>query len=360
MDLNITLDFSSCMNPTTYYTYQRYYLQGLNSATEKAIKISPFSSRILIYLRDCGIPGADWLWLKIAAISRGSRSQQSDHVGRYVFNFGKNRVKVAIDDADGRGIRDKKTLEWSDIYFKANKWSDMSYPENVFPIVNGNGKLDREKIDILKEHRQTKKEVDIVYLSKIWSTPDINPNVIEHQIRLFEILSSIDCKKDLRAVIAFENAQSKLKGYLKRLDAAGIQWSTSWGEITSPVFWQRLAQSKIVFQRSGNHHCISWRMIDLCCMGACIVMDQAPYPKWPVPLQNGKHFVDCECGFDADYSLPAKDCYNNIIRIISGLLDDDLAMARLRKNSAAYYNDYAAPKKVAEYVIDTVRGRTVS
>ena len=359
MDQKITLAFGSCLNPTTYYSYQKYYLDGLRAIDGAVVNISPFSSRVISQLREHGIPGADWLWLKLASLTRKNCSLKSDHVGRYTFEFGEKQVKVAIDDADGRGIRDKGALEWSDIYFKANKWADIKYPEKVYPIVNGNGKLDSDKLDVLKQHRQTQKTVDLVYLSKIWSTQDSNPNVIEHQIRLFETLSSIECKKDLRAIIAFKDAKLELKDYLKRLDIAGVQWSTSWGEITSPIFWQKLAQARVVFQRSGNHHCISWRMIDLCCMGACIVMDKAPYPQWPEPLRKGVHFVDCECGFNADYTLPPNECYAHIKGVITGLLEDEITLQRYRKESAAYYESYAAPKRVAAYIIDKVRGQTI-
>ena len=358
LDTNITLNFDYCQTPSTYYTYQKYYLQGLKATWGVTCEISPFSSKILAYLRDANVRGVDWIWKRITEL-HSNRSEKSNHVGRYSVEIDSNRFNVVIDDADGKGIRDEDALNWSDIYFKANKWPDLEYPMKVYPIVNGNGKLDFNKINAIKNHRHTEKKVELVYMSKLWSRPDCFENIVEHQVRVFEVLAELDCTKHLRAIV-FKDPQNKLSKYLKRLDAAGVEWSHSWGDINSAVFWNELAGAKIVFQRSGNHHCISWRMTDLLCMGACIVMDKSPYPQWPVPLEHGKHFVNCDCGFAPDYSIPPKERYRNITRAVEELLKDEEAQYQYRKNSREYFDHYATPQKVAAYVLDTLKSKLIA
>lgn len=356
MDINVTLNFDSCLTPDIYYTYQKYYLQGLKATEGVTCHLAPFSSRILANLRDADIKGVNWIWKKFAQISSSKRSVRSDHVGRYYIDMGSKRLKVVIDDADGRGIPDKEALDWCDIYFKANKWPDLAYPKKVYPIVNGNGRLDFNKIELIKKHRDTEKKIELVYMSKLWERPDFFENIMEHQIRVFETLGKLDCTKNLKAIV-FRSSQNSLAKYLGRLDAAGVEWSYSWGNITSDVFWKNLAEAKIVFQRSGNHHCISWRMTDLLCMGACIVMDKAPYPQWPVPLERGRHFVECDCGFTPDFSPPSKERYDNIRKVIEGLLNDEPAQEQYRKNCQEYFDLYETPQHVAAYIIDTLKSK---
>ena len=86
-------------------------------------------------------------------------------------------------------------------------------------------------------------------------------------------------------------------------------------------------------------------------------MDSAPFPQWPVPLRKGEHFASCDCGFTTDYKLPPRNCYANIKQVISGLLENEQDRDRFRKNSISYFDNYATPQKVAEYVIDVVMSR---
>ncbi|MCP4406821.1 MAG: hypothetical protein GY807_03510 [Gammaproteobacteria bacterium] len=359
MAVNISLNFDSCLTPSTYYTYQKYYIHGLRSPRGVSCGMMPFSSKVLAYLKDVNVGGVNWVWGAIAKINTNKRSVKSDHVGRYSITLASQQIKFAIDDADGRGIRDKEALDWCDIYFKANKWPDRDYPKKVFPIVSGNGKLDPDKIGLIKGRRHMEKKVDLVYMSKLWSRPDCFENIIEHQVRIFEALAEIDCTKHLRAVVLKES-QDELTAYLKRLDAAGVEWSNSWGNITSSVFWDNLAEAKVVFQRSGNHHCMSWRMTDLLCMGACIVMDKSPYPQWPVPLEQDKHFAACDCGFSPDYAIPPKEQYKNIRKVIEALLNDPQAQHRYQKHCRDYFDLHASPQQVAAYILDTLKSEVVA
>ena len=350
----ITLTFDACLTPGTYYTYQQYYIHGLKATEGIDFRISPVTSQILADLRDAKSAGAQWIWNKHVKLNAKHRYLESNHVGRYNVSFGPHHLRLAIDIADTRNIRDMNSLNWCDIYFKANKWPSLEYPKKVYPIVNGNGKLDPEKIRIIKAHRSTEKTLDLVYLSKLWSRPDSFENVLEHQVRIFEMLAKLDCTKRLLAVVP-ANSKQQLKEYLHRLDSAGVEWTEGWGSITSTHFWNTLAAAKVVFQRSGNHHCISWRMTDLLCMGACIVMDKAPHPQWPVPLEHGKHFVDCRCGFEPDFSIPDKQQYNSIRKNIECLLNDDQAQDRYRQNCRTYFDANASPQKVAAYLLRTIK-----
>ncbi len=354
MDVKFTLNFDPCLTPRTYQSYQNYYMQGLKTVEGVTCNISPFSSQILATLRDANVRGVDWVWKKLIKMSPNKRSVKSDHVGRYDVDVDSHRLRMAIDVADVRGIRDEEALEWCDIYFKANKWPSIDYPSKVRPIVNANGRLDFGKLKLIEAHRHTPKKFDLVYMSKLWSRADHFDNILEHQIRVFEVLAKLDCSKNLRAII-FDNSRDQLTPYLHRLDAAGVEWSTTWGKITSAVFWKNLAEAKIVFQRSGNHHCISWRMTDLLCMGACIVMDQAPFPQWPAPLEESKHFANCNCGFTPDFDFPPTEQYENISKTVEDLLKDEQAQDYYRQNSRDYFERHLAPHPVGCYIIDEIK-----
>ena len=354
LEIKIRLHFDKCLNPSMYYIYQNYHFQGFKTIKGVTCKITPLFSKAMAYLHDANVRGANRIWNCLSKVNASRRSEKSDHVGRYSIDIDSKRFKVAIDVSDGRSIRDKEALEWCDIYFKSNKWGNLEYPAKVYPLCNGNSLLDFKKIDTIKIHRKTEKKVDLIYMSKIWSRTDcFVENIIEHQIRVFEVLADLGCTKFLRAIIPniFINRMTE---YLKRLDVAGVEWTSGWGDINSQVFWRKLAEAKIVFQRSGNHQCISWRMTDLLCMGACIVMDNSPYPLWPVPLEAGKHFVDCKCGFGSEYSIPQKEQYKRIRSAIEALLSNEEEQRHYSSNCAEYFDLHITPQHVAKYILNVL------
>lgn len=359
--LNVNLKFHLCRNPMALYNYQRYYMEGFKAIDGVNFDISPFSSKPFAKLVEWKVKGSSRMWKGFAsvtnAISTEKRSIESDHVGRYIINIGGKLVKVAIDSADGRNIRDPRAFDWADFYFKANKWPSVDYPAKVHAIVNGNGLLDSRKIDFLKTLRNQEAKIDLIFISRVWSSPEGSGffNGIEHQIRLFETLASLDCSKKLMAIIPPQYSPKMMDKFLVRLDSAGVLWT--YRMIPASTLWTSLAEAKIVFLRAGMHLCIPWRMLDLLCMGLCIVYDRAPYPQWPVPLLPGKNYMDCDCGLGPEQSLPSNENYVRIKEVIESLLFDNPTIERIRKNNCEYFDASACPQEVARYIIDTVQGQ---
>ncbi|MGD9210047.1 MAG: hypothetical protein PVI90_04695 [Desulfobacteraceae bacterium] len=357
MHTTIKMIGNQCIDPGEFYKYQSYYIQGFKELTQVDFNVSPFHSKLCASLIDYKIKGAVKLWRFLNSITGKKQVNHRQHVGRYIFDLGSNRIKVAIDVADGNPIRDRRTYNWSDIYFKANKWESLDYPEKVFPLVNGNGTLTKTKLDQIKFFRNSEKKNDLVFMTIIYNSTSekLFYNNIEHHIRLFETLAKLDCKKYLKAIIPPKYPQKEMTKYLHRLDRAKVQWSNSWDGMSSLSFWNHLAEAQIVFLRPGKHACISWRMIDLLCMGACIVYDGSPHPNWPVPLIAGQNFVDCGCGLGIDESLPPIEQYDRIRQVIEKMLTDPQKMKFIRRNNRNYFDNHASPLNVATYILNTVK-----
>lgn len=358
MQAKIEMVGDRCLHPGGFYKYQSYYIQGFKELERISFNVSPLHSKFCASLIDFKVRGAEKLWRVLNAIPPNKKQFNGcDHVGRYIFDFGSKPIKVAIDVADGKAIRDKQTYKWSNIYFKANKWNRLNYPEKVLPLVNGNGSLTKTKLAQIKSFRNRKKEIDLIFMTIIYpsSSKKLFYNNIEHHVRLFETLAKLKCRKKLKAIIPPKYPPKAMTKYLNRLDQAGVQWSNSWDGLSSMDFWDQLAQANIVFLRPGKHACISWRMIDLLCMGACVVYDAMPHPNWPVPLVSGQNFVDCDCGLGEDESLPPIEKYRCINQTIEKLLSDPHKMLSIRRNNRAYFDRYANPLNVAEYILNTVK-----
>ena len=346
-----------CENAGTFRPYQNYFVQGFRQLVGVDFGLAPAYADFCYRLTDRRIRGAYWAWDLLNSIANKRRSVEADHVGRYVFQFNSNSIKVCIDSADGKDIRDTLAYDWSDIYFKTNKWTNYNYPANVLPLTNGNGLLTAEKIAQIKLRRKRDKEIDLIFMTNIYesSNKDVFHNNIEHHVRLFETLARLDCTKFLKAVIPAGLPDNVMGKYLARLDRAGVPWSRSWDGMSSLEFWDNLARAKLVFLRPGKHGSISWRMTDLLCMGACIVCDLAPYPEWPVPLVAGRNFVDCGCGLGRDESLPPIERYNNIRAVIERLLLNQSTMDDVANENRDYFDAHGSPSSVADYIVNTVK-----
>ncbi len=346
-----------CSQPKGFYKYQSYYIQGFKKNTEATFDIRPFYSKICAILDEGRIKGANKIWGFCNSLLQKNPSVESNHVGRYLFDIENKCIKVAIDVSDGKEIHDCQAFTWCDIYFKANKWSNTAYPDKVYPLVNGNGLLNHSKLNHLKQLRDRPKEVDLIFMTMIYasSSKDHFFNNIEHHIRLFETLAKVNCSKFLKAIVPRQYPEDIMKPYLERLERIGVPWSYSWDGMSSQEFWDHLAKSRIVFLRPGKHGCISWRMIDLLCMGSCIVYDGHPFPNWPVPLVAGRNFLECGCGLGPEESLPAPDTYDAIIPAIESLLTSDEKMAAMSKFNTNYFDTHANPASVTNYILQAVR-----
>lgn len=356
MKYRITCNFDYCTLPYSYYLYQKYYIEGFAQLANVDFRLVPFINQLLAQASSWKIKGANRIWQTLGGIKGKNRYEKGNHVGRYLFETNRNSVRFAIDSSDGRGIRDPLAYEWANMYFKANWWPSFDYSERVYPIVNGNGILDSRKIELLRNLRNYQKSADLVFISRIYTSPKhIGAKLLnntEHHIRLFETLSTINCSKDLMAIFSGGIPSDRLSTYVTRLNALGIPWSVK--PIPPYELWTRLSKAKIVFQRPGKHHCIPWRMLDLLCMGTCIVYDQVPYPQWPAPLLPDRNYLDCGCALGPDESLPFQKDYDRITNVIVKLLSDSRTRRKIGRNNARYFDNNASPTQVAEYVIDAI------
>ncbi|MDJ0782503.1 MAG: hypothetical protein QNJ22_11060 [Desulfosarcinaceae bacterium] len=346
-------------NPARMLVSQNYFLMGFDALDGIQVELCPLSARLCYRLNQRGVKGTLPIWqLSNKWLSR-SAYRNADRVGRYLFDDGRRSLKVVIDAWDEGHVVDTRSLEWADICFKNNSWPTREYPKKVFPLIHGNGRLNPDKLQLLKGFRDHPKRHDLVYLSIMWTRPNNSyPHyhaILEHHTRTFETLASIECRSNLLAVIPKTYPDADVLPYLRRLDKAGVPWQRDWGEVSSEVLFEALASAEVVYLRPGNALCISWRMLDLMCMGACVAYDGQPFPNWPVPLEAGAHYIDCKCRLGPQFEPPPPDSYSIMRRTLEALLADSDKIARIRDNNLAYFEQHAAPAKVAAYILDTVR-----
>jgi hypothetical protein len=307
--------------------YQKYYLLGFETAAR---------------LRVRGLPPVPGVRAKVALAYRSGRGRGEGWVGRYVCDG----VRFAIDAHDRREIKDPEALEWADVYFKANRWPGDPLDPKVLPIVNGNGLLDRGKIARLRSLRDAPKEVDVAYLSNVWGGR-------EHSLRVFERLAELDCSKDLLAIFPEGFPPEEDAENMERLRARGIPVTRD--PVPPRELWRRLARARLVPMRAGKHLCWSWRTIDLLALGACVVFDALPPPRWPVPVESGVHVADCDIARPDDTEAAPEAEYDKVPATIEALLARPEEQRRLRTGAARYFDEHAAPRKVAQYVLEAAR-----
>ena len=334
-------------NDLEYRHYQRYYYLSLSKYLNK------FNSKIQLFPKKTKkfmSKNNSKTKLNDPKISKFHQRHDS-FVGQYIIKIPsiEKEVKIAIDAHDAHEIKSKSILDWSDIYFKSNKWEYANYPEKVLHIINGNGTLSLLKIKILKLLRRRKrKKFDIVFISRVWGDR-------QHNIRLFESISKVNCKKYLLAIFTnFDKKLPETKEYQLRLDKAGVPWT--YNTMYQGRLWYYMANSRILILRAGKHLCIPWRMLDQLCMGACFVYDSIPYPKWPHPLQPNINYVNLGIKREPDEIIPIEE-YQRFPEIIELLLKNDELQQLIRTNNAKYFDEYASPIKVGEYIIEEIKKR---
>jgi hypothetical protein len=317
--------------------YQRYYLVGFEALGVLRIEGLPLPASAL--------PGATRQLATLARwnrITRAAVAPDSGHVGRYVARSAAGDVRFAIDARDNHRILDENVLEWSEVYFKANRWPNYAYDARVRPIVNGNGILDTGTIGRLRALRGIEKDVDVAFISRVWGGR-------EHNIRLFEELARLDVRADLLAILP-SGPDEEARARLTRVGVPTQDYMVS-----AAALWDRLTRAKIVVIRSGPHLCIPWRALDLLGLGACILWDVDPIPEWPVPLKRDVHWTSARIERPATGD-PEPAEYAKLGEAVRRLLSDPPRAAGLRKEAAAYFEAHAAPERVAEYVVATLAG----
>jgi hypothetical protein len=314
--------------------YQKYYLLGLAKRARVRFEGAPLPVRVVPTVR-----------AKLSVGYRTAHGRSEAHVGRYSAEIAGRSVRFAIDAYDRREVRDPEALASCDVYFKSNRWPDDDGGEKVRPLVNGNGLLDGPKLRHLRGLRGAKKTVDVAYLSNVWGGR-------EHSLRVFERLAALDCSTDLLAIFPPGFPPGEDAENIERMRAAGVPVTRE--PLPPRELWSRLSQARVVPLRAGKHLCFSWRTIDLLAMGACVLFDALPPPRWPVPLEAGAQVADCGITRRADTDAGEPAEYDKIAPAVEALLADAARTTALRQAAAAYFDAHAAPERVADYVLRTL------
>jgi hypothetical protein len=96
-------------------------------------------------------------------------------------------------------------------------------------------------------------------------------------------------------------------------------------------------------------------MVDMLAMGSCIVLDQAPFPAWPVPLLDGMNFLSLGLRITDDCRPAPKEDYARIVSQMEKFLNDPTILQKIGENNARYFEEYAHPFKVAQYVLEKIK-----
>jgi hypothetical protein len=357
-----TITFFQHPTDKVYQSYQAYYVAGLreyprtnprNGLQFKIRNMQRFplmplwSERILNMVRRSRIcrfsslGGFIETWIGRLSHPYSPSNYYAQHVGQYVLSdsshHSASEVGFLIDAHDGAEVRAPQLLEWGKLYYKSNYWPGKEYHSKVRPIVNGNPHV-VGRIELLRELRSAEMERDLVFVSRIWGGR-------EHTVRLFEALSRVHCKKHLYAILV----QEKDKRYADRLDKVGVPWG--FDLIPLMDLWRLCASSRLVMLRAGKHLCIPWRMIDLLAMGACPMLDHDPFPQWPTPLQKSINYLSVEIARPSDSSSGPVEDYEKVPNIVEAMLRNNELLDYVRHNNRYYFERYAAPRAVGEYIV---------
>ena len=324
--------------------YQAYYWLALSLAGRLSVQESPWWYKVLPAVPALDVDAmVELLRPRFGLKQCWNSPDLSDFTGCYTMQLQGRTIRFAIDGHDLKDIVAAKALAWADVYFKANMWATEQYPDKVVPIVNGNGFLRTRHLKKLQQMRNRARGIDVIFISRIWGG-------VEHNVRLFEELAALPGKKRLVAIFVSGTASTgETEAARKRLERVGVECTTDLLSIEQ--LWQEMANSKIVILRAGKHLCIPWRMIDLLCMGACIVSDADFYPQWPERLAAGEQYVSAGVERPADTSSASVVEFGKLGETVARLLEDEKEQKRLRHNSAAYFDNHAAPERVGEYVL---------
>ena len=276
------------------------------------------------------------------------------HVGQYLFHLRCGAVqKIAIDAHDNRNIRSQAIYDWSDIYFKSNKWPSVDYGPKVLPIITGNAGITVENCRFLSSLRSVKKEYDLVFVGRIWAGGDAN---VEHNLRLFESLAKVNCKSKLLAVVFNFNKDGEDFLHIReRLEKAGVEWTEN--QIGYGKLMELSAKSKLVVIRAGISGCISWRVVDMLGIGACIVFDREPFPEWSVPLIEEKNFLSFDLGITEDCQPALETAYSNIFEKVKYFLNNKNTNKEISFKNAEYFDVNNHPLGFSRHIINKILDR---
>jgi glycosyltransferase involved in cell wall biosynthesis len=277
----------------------------------------------------------------IAARLGAVQSAPEHAVGQYVFREKGATLNICIDAHDSRLVMKPDFLEWSDIYYKTNFWPTEVYPAKVTPIANLNPSVLNHQT-LLRHYRDQKKELDLYACIRVWGGTDELEGV-EHNLRLLEVLARVKCRKKLLAYLVAGNKEAAIK----RLEKAGIPWTTEW--TPQAELWSDAANSRLNIVRHGMHQCIPWRMTDIMAMGGCPVLDYAATTRWHVPLVENRHYLNLgipyrpneAAAFDAD----------EVVEHVERWVSDEELTRSIGEEAARYFDEYLTPEALGSYIL---------
>lgn len=352
--IGVSLLGGLCFRPGQWHKYQRYYLMSLRATPGVRVAYANPVVQAFAWAQERRWKNAERNWEFLTRVMR-KRSKKATYVGRYLLHFPTRAepLRVAIDQHDRRAIWDPQAYDWSEVYFKVNRWPSIDYGSKTRPLVTGSGALNKARLARLVALRDRPKDLDLVFIAKLW--PSVNGptlwNPIEHLMLVFEVLAGLKIRSLLRAIVPRTHSVGFPQRYLDRLTSLGVQ--ATYTNVTVKELWAATSSARLAFLRPGTHLCISWRMIDHLAMGASTVCDRASYVEWPVPLGAGREFSDCGCGLGPDDSLPARADYGRIADTVMELLANPEQAAEVRRAAATYYDRHVAPQQVARYLLET-------
>ena len=271
-------------------------------------------------------------------------------VGQYVFVAAEGiEGRVCIDVHDSGEIRSPELLQWCDIYFKTNFWTNSHYLPKVLPMVNGNP-IAIGNLAFLRSLQNVEKEYDICFIVRIY-TEVYDEDQIEHNIRLLEAISRTNCRKYLFAYLT----GGRTKEISLRLDRQKIAWSTA--PMPLHKLWQISAGSRLAVIRLGIYYCIPWRMTDMLAMGACPVLESPPFTIWPKPLLENTNFLTFGLDIGPNKAVAGEGGYTEIPSKVLTWLSDKSLIDGIRKENIEYFDNHIAPEKLGKYIIETIENK---
>ena len=258
---------------------------------------------------------------------------------------GGREVKVCVQSDDTGTRFDPGILAWSDLCFKTNYWPSLAYPTKVVPSVNADP-LVIPQIRTFRSHRALPKAHDVCMVVRVWGGQDEIEGV-EHNLRLIEAVSRARCSKFLYAYLVAGDVEASRR----RLERQGIPCGVH--PLPSDDLWRASAAARLNVVRLGMHYCIPWRVTGALAIGSALVLDRAPFTRWPEPLTEDVHYVSLGTETSVDQPLATDAQYAAIPeKIEAWLAQPDLA-ARIGRNNADYYDRFAAPERVGEHTVRT-------
>ncbi len=91
------------------------------------------------------------------------------------------------------------------------------------------------------------------------------------------------------------------------------------------------------------------------CIGAAVVLDANPFSSWPEPLREGENFLSLGLRITPECGPAPKEDYDSIVWKMEKFLNDPTILQKIGENNARYFDEYAHPFRVAQYVLEKVK-----